>query len=108
MAVDTAVINDPETYMRGVPHGLLDALRAEASVLRVTDFWAALRHAEVRQVLRNPQLFSSNLGGTQIRDPATPEDLRDVRRMMLDMDPPDHPRLRGLLARAFTRGVWLW
>lgn len=102
MAVDASVINDPETYVRGVPHEVLSSLRAESAVVRVDDFWAVLRHAEARQVLRNPQLFSSTLGGTQIRDPLTAEDLRYVRRMMLNMDPPDHPRLRGLLARAFT------
>ncbi|EWM10980.1 cytochrome P450 [Kutzneria sp. 744] len=96
------MINDPETYVRGVPHEVLSSLRAESAVVRVDDFWAVLRHAEARQVLRNPQLFSSTLGGTQIRDPLTAEDLRYVRRMMLNMDPPDHPRLRGLLARAFT------
>ena len=102
MAVDAGVLNDPDTYVRGVPHELLDSLRERAAVVRVDDFWVVLRHAEVRQVLRDPQLFSSHLGGTQIRDPLTPEDLRYVRRMMLNMDPPDHPRLRGLLARAFT------
>nr|WP_198047046.1 cytochrome P450 [Kutzneria sp. 744] len=100
--MDASVINDPETYVRGVPHEVLSSLRAESAVVRVDDFWAVLRHAEARQVLRNPQLFSSTLGGTQIRDPLTAEDLRYVRRMMLNMDPPDHPRLRGLLARAFT------
>ncbi|WP_211770177.1 cytochrome P450 [Kutzneria sp. CA-103260] len=100
--MDAAVITNPDTYVRAVPHDVLDELRREAAVVRVDDFWAVLRHAEVRQVMRHPQLFSSNLGGTQIRDPATPADLRYVRRMMLNMDPPDHPRLRGLLARAFT------
>ena len=75
MAVDASVINDPETYVRGVPHEVLSSLRAESAVVRVDDFWAVLRHAEARQVLRNPQLFSSTLGGTQIRDPLTAEDL---------------------------------
>src|SRR5690606_2336705 len=46
--------------------------------------------------------FSSADGGTQIRDPQTPEDLAFVRRMMLNMDPPEHTRLRRLLARSFT------
>ena len=100
--MDAAVITDPGTYVHGVPHGLLDQLRQQAAVVRVDDFWAVLRHAEVRHVLRNPQLFSSHLGGTQIRDPATPADLRYVQRMMLNSDPPDHTRLRGLLSRAFT------
>ena len=66
-------------------------------------FWLVLRHADVESVLTRPQLFSSALGATQIRDPATPEALGYVRQMMLNMDPPDHSRLRRLLNRSFTR-----
>ena len=65
-------------------------------------FWLVLRHADVESVLRRPELFSSALGATQIRDPATPEALSYVRRMMLNMDPPEHSRLRRLLSRSFT------
>src|SRR6266542_2320048 len=36
------------------------------------------------------------------RGPASPADLAYVRRMMLNMDPPEHSRLRALLAKAFT------
>lgn len=95
------MITDPDTYVSGVPHTELARLRRETPVVRVDDFWAVLRHGDVREVLRNPAVFSSQLGGTQIRDPAAP-DLAYVRRMMLNMDPPEHGRLRGLLARAFT------
>ena len=66
-------------------------------------FWLVLRHADVESVLARPQLFSSALGATQIRDPATPQALGYVRQMMLNMDPPDHSRLRRLLSRSFTR-----
>ncbi|GAA4445165.1 cytochrome P450 [Actinokineospora soli] len=100
--MDTAVLMDPDTYVDGVPYDVLASLRETASVHRIDDFWAVLRHEDVRHVLRSPKLFSSHLGGTQIRDPATPEALRYVRRMMLNQDPPDHTRLRGLLTRAFT------
>jgi len=100
--VSSAAIVDPDTYLTGVPHRLLAQLRRDTPVTRIGDFWAVLRHADVREVLRNPALFSSQLGGTQIRDPATAEDLRYVRRMMLNMDPPEHGRLRGLLTKAFT------
>ena len=34
-------------------------------------FWLVLRHADVESVLRRPELFSSALGATQIRDPAS-------------------------------------
>ncbi|WP_086850499.1 cytochrome P450 [Amycolatopsis kentuckyensis] len=92
-------ITDPDTYVRGVPYDELARLRRAGPVVRVDDFWAVLGHAEVRRVLREPGVFSSQLGGTQIRDAA---DLAYVRRMMLNMDPPEHGRLRGLLTKAFT------
>ncbi|MEV7043351.1 cytochrome P450 [Amycolatopsis sp. NPDC051061] len=95
-------ITDPDTYVRGVPYDELARLRRASPVVRVDDFWAVLRHADVRRVLRDPAVFSSQLGGTQIRDPASAADLAYVRRMMLNMDPPEHGRLRGLLTKAFT------
>ncbi|RZS43298.1 cytochrome P450 [Herbihabitans rhizosphaerae] len=110
-ALDTII--DPDTYTRGVPHDLLTALRRDSPVIRMPEpavehwpegpgFWAVLRHADVKQVLRTPAVFSSQLGATQIRDPATPEALTYVRRMMLNLDPPEHSRIRGLLTKAFT------
>lgn len=113
MASDAALVMDPGTYVHGVPYDALARLRARGPVVWLDEpaidpwpagpgFWAVLRHAEVRTVLRSPQLFSSQFGATQIRDPATPEALTYVRRMMLNMDPPEHSRLRGLLAKAFT------
>ena len=95
-------ITDPDTYLTGVPYDELAELRRTAPVVRIDDFWAVLRHAEVRRVLRDPATFSSHLGGTQIRDAATDLDLAYVRQMMLNSDPPDHGRLRNLLTRAFT------
>ena len=104
---------DPLTYEAGVPLDLLASLRTEGPVIRVDEhalpqwpqgpgFWLVLRHAECMQVLKNTADFSSHLGGTQLRDPATPEDLAYVQQMMLNMDPPEHTRLRRLLINAFT------
>ncbi|MEJ2857187.1 MULTISPECIES: cytochrome P450 [unclassified Saccharothrix] len=101
MPTDAEVIVDPDTYTAGVPHDVFARLRAH-DTLRTDDTVHVFRHADVRTVLKNPGTFSSWLGGTQIRDPATPEDLAYVRRMMLNTDPPDHTRLRGLLTKAFT------
>jgi cytochrome P450 len=111
--LDTEVVFDPDTYVRGVPYEAFARLRAREPVTWVEEVpvppwpagpghWAVWRHADVRNVLRQPALFSSYLGATQVRDPPTPEDLAYARRSMLNMDPPDHGRLRGLLVRSFT------
>jgi cytochrome P450 len=47
-------------------------------------------------------VFSSSLGATQIRDPE-PDDLAFIRRMILNMDAPEHNRLRRLVSAVFTR-----
>ena len=109
----TAVLHDPGTYQRAVPFELLADLRRRYGVVRVEEpalpgwpagpgYWLVLRHADVKRVLRDPGTFSSWLGATQIRDPASGRDLDYVRRMMLNMDPPEHSRLRRLLNRSFT------
>lgn len=110
---DTQVVFDPETYVTGVPFDALARLRHAASIVWMDEtpvlgwpggpgFWLVLSHADVEAVLKQPALFSSARGATQIRDPATPEALRYVQQMMLNMDPPEHSRLRRLLARSFT------
>ncbi|MBA8955469.1 cytochrome P450 [Actinomadura namibiensis] len=103
----------PATYAAGVPYAMFRRLREETPVAWIpeppvgpwpagTGYWAVLRHADVRHVLRTPADFSSHLGATQIRDPDTPEDLEFVRAMMLNQDPPSHSRPRRIVAAAFT------
>src|SRR5262245_22738861 len=100
---DTDVVFDPSTYVRGVPFDALARLRRERPVAWTEErpvlgwqggpgFWLVVRHVDVEKVMTQPQLFSSALGGTQTRDPATPDAMRYVRRMMLNMDPPEHSR----------------
>jgi cytochrome P450 len=113
MRPDTEVVFDPATYVEAVPFDALARLRRDHGVVWVPEvpvlgwpagpgFWLVLRHADVTSVLRRPALFSSALGATQIRDPSSPAALDYVRRMMLNMDPPEHSRLRRLLSRSFT------
>lgn len=103
---------DPRTYTAGVPHDAFAVLRRECPVYRQEErailgwpagpgYWAVTRYHDVVHVNRNPDLFSSQLGATQIRDPK-PEDLAFQRRMMLNLDPPDHSRLRRIVSKAFT------
>src|SRR5260370_36851702 len=111
---DIEVVFDPSTYASGVPFDAVARLRRDTPVVWVAEapvlgwpagpgFWLVLRHADVVSVLARPLLFSSALGATQIRDPATPQALGNVRQIMLNMDPPDHSRLPRLLSRSFTR-----
>lgn len=113
MSADWSDLFDPARYEAGVPLEALARLRRAAPVVWIDEpatagspggpgFWLVLRHAEVQTVLSTPAVYSSWLGGTQTRDPATPEALRYVRRMMLNMDPPEHTRLRRMLTRSFT------
>jgi cytochrome P450 len=109
----TLPLVDPDTYVSGVPYDLLARLRRESPMVWVDEpplsgwaggpgFWLVLRHADVTNVLRQPDVFSSWLGGTQVRDPANPTALAFARQMMLNQDPPEHSRLRRLLTRSFT------
>ena len=104
---------DPRSYARGIPHAAFARLRAECPVYWQQErallgwpagpgYWAVTKHADVVYVNRTPELFSSHLGATQIRDPATQEDLAFVQKMMLNMDPPEHTRLRRLVSLMFT------
>jgi cytochrome P450 len=104
---------DPRVFARGVPHEEFGRLRDTAPVCWQPEpevlgwpagpgYWAVTRYADVRHVLRSPELYSSWLGATQIRDP-DPGDLDFIRRMILNMDPPEHNRLRRIVTAAFTR-----
>ncbi len=62
-------------------------------------FFAVVRHADVLEVSRRPDLFSS-AQGTSIRD--LPVEYNEFFGSMLNMDDPRHARLRGLVSAAFT------
>jgi cytochrome P450 len=109
----TSLVHDPATYVDGVPFDAIESLRRTGPVVWVDEpelpglpagpgYHLVLQHALVSAVLKDPATFSSSTGGTQIRDPASADDLRYVQRMMLNMDPPEHSRLRRMIARSFT------
>ena len=53
-----------------------------------------------REVSRQPELFSSAIGNTNLWD--LEADALEARRSLIDTDAPDHTRLRRVVARAFT------
>jgi len=85
------------------PYPVLAALRASGPVRRTTDgFWAVTGHAEALDALRHPGCATSPIALRFLE--GLPEGAaRDemVHRINF-LDPPDHPRVRGLLSTAFT------
>jgi len=99
-------LDDPAAFVEGVPHEWFRILRAEAPVYFHEErdgpgFWCLTRYDDVKQVSRNPRVFSSWLGGTNLLDLPEP-DLNAVRAIMLNMDPPQHVKFRRLVQRGFT------
>lgn len=67
-------------------------------------YWAVTRHADVKYVSTHPELFSSNLNTAVIRfNESISRDQIEVQKMiMLNMDPPEHTRVRQIVQRGFT------
>ncbi|MFI5627046.1 cytochrome P450 [Nocardioides sp. NPDC051685] len=112
MTTELRDILTPSMYADGIPHELLRDLRREHAVVRIDEpatdvfaggqgYWLVLRHAEVSHVSRHPEDFSSWRGTSFLRE-QRPTDVAVLRRMMLNMDPPEHSSLRKIVNRAFT------
>ncbi|MFJ2769852.1 cytochrome P450 [Streptomyces sp. NPDC087300] len=69
-----------------------------------TGYWAVTRHEDVKYVSTHPELFSSNLNTAVIRfNESISRDQIEVQKMiMLNMDPPEHTRVRQIVQRGFT------
>lgn len=68
-------------------------------------FWALTRYADILEVTRNPQTFSSSAarGGVNLID--QPPSFSDLFGSMIVMDDPRHARLRRIVSRAFGPGI---
>jgi len=63
-------------------------------------YYALVRHADVTEASRNPEVFSSGRGATQILD--VPAEFNEYFGSMINMDDPRHARLRRIVSSAFT------
>ncbi len=102
-------IYDPDLYADGPPHELFEELRRTDPVHRQempdgTAYWAVLRHADVVEVSRHPNLFSASKGGVVLED-LDPESLAMMQDMLLAMDPPRHAEHRESLSAHFRARV---
>lgn len=88
------------------PYAAYAALRQSAPIFHASDgFWYASSYAAAEAVFRNPALGQGRGRESRIRsDPRYADSLalQTLGHMLPFMDPPDHTRLRQLIARAFT------
>ncbi len=63
-------------------------------------YYALVRHADVIEASRNPEVFCSRKGATSILD--LPAEFNEYFGSMINMDDPRHARLRRIVSRAFT------
>jgi cholest-4-en-3-one 26-monooxygenase len=108
-------INDPDTYAVALPREQFEELRRTAPVWwqaqprRRDGFdddghWVVTRHADVKEISRQDKLYSSWENGAIVRYPhAMERDNIDMQRViMLNMDAPQHTRMRAIVSRGFT------
>ncbi|MGK4585557.1 cytochrome P450 [Kitasatospora sp. HPMI-4] len=74
-----------------------------------TPVWLATRHADVRQVLTDPRLDRATLFAPDAPPTSTGPNLLDDPEGLLNIDGPEHQRLRRTVQRAFTpRAIERW
>ncbi|WP_437607064.1 cytochrome P450 [Sorangium sp. So ce834] len=96
---------------RAEPHSIYARMRAAGRMHRLihprldVPIWTATRYDDCVELLKDPRLIRDfRKLPVEVRDRYRPLGQRSIMldRHMLDADPPDHTRLRGLLQRAFS------
>jgi cholest-4-en-3-one 26-monooxygenase len=101
-----ADLNDPDVFVRGVPHETFAHWRRTDPV-HLTEhpeghsYWSVTDYDDVVLASRDGQLFSNERGGVFMFE-MEEEMLAQQNMLMLMMDPPRHTRYRLLVSRAFT------
>jgi cholest-4-en-3-one 26-monooxygenase len=106
---------DPDLYTERVPLAELAELRRSAPVWWKAQqrgsagfddegFWVVTRHADVKAVSLDSALYSSweNTAIIRLAEGAGPEQIDMQRLILLNIDPPRHSGLRGIVSRGFT------
>jgi cytochrome P450 len=108
--VDTD-LTDLDNFADGFPHHLFEVHRREAPVwwheptVHTPDgegFWSVATYAETLEVLQNPEIYSSERGGTRPYGGTALKDLEIAGVSMNMMDDPRHARIRRLVTGDLT------
>ncbi len=108
-------LTDPDLYSRRVPMEEFAELRRSAPVwwhpqqrgiggFDDEGYWAVTRHADVVAVSRDSETYSSweNTAIIRHQEGATRDQIELQRFVLLNIDPPEHTALRGIVSRGFT------
>jgi cholest-4-en-3-one 26-monooxygenase len=106
---------DPDLYAVRVPQDEFAELRRAAPVwwnpqrpgaggFHDQGYWAVTRHADVVAVSRDSDTYSTweNTAIIRHQEGTTREQIELQRFVMLNIDPPQHTKLRGIVSRGFT------
>ena len=107
---------DPDIYAERIPVEEFAELRASAPIwwnaqapgtgggFHDGGFWAISKHKDVKEISRRNDVFSSseNCVIPRFNNDIAREDIDLQRFVMLNMDPPQHTRLRSIISRGFT------
>jgi cytochrome P450 len=108
---EIAVPDLASSRFKADPYPFYARLRAEAPVWRTTlrdkrTAWMVTRYEDVAGVLKDDRIAKDPLNAQdpeqRAREPWVPGFLKPLERNMLDVDDPDHRRLRTLVSKAFT------
>ena len=104
-------LSDDASFKNGFPHDYFTWLRENEPVYwhaptpvspNGEGFWVISRHRDVMEVLRTPEVFSSDTGGNRKGGGTTLKDERAAGKVLNYSDDPHHRVLRGLVNKGFT------
>lgn len=100
-------LSNHDSFVNGAPHNTFARLRRDEPVAWCDyaggqGFWSITRHEDILECNRNNAVFSS-ARGIRMEDQTYEEYL--ARRTFQETDPPDHTRVRLLVAKAFSKPV---
>lgn len=89
--------------LRKAPHPVLFREPAMPGYPHGSGYYALVNHADIAEVSRRPQDFKSTPTAISIVD--LPQEFNNFFGSMINMDNPQHARMRRIVSRAFGRGM---
>lgn len=108
-------VTDPDIYAARVPVAEYAELRRSAPIwwnqkpvevggFHDDGFWVVSKHADVKEISRRSDVFSSfeNTAIPRFNDDIQREQIELQRLVLLNMDAPEHTKLRKIISKGFT------